>query len=111
MLLGLRLCSLETGFTLCFLILQCIHQLGKRIYQLPINTYSYLVEGHLSQGVVPLRNLVLGRYVSFFQKIALGPSREVTIIAKLATNDAQTTTAAKLKQVSDLTSRSCATGD
>ena len=83
----------------------------KRIYRLPVNTYSYLVEGHLSQGVVPLRNLVLGRYASFFQKMAWGPSREVTIMAELARNDARTTTAANLKHISDLTSRSCATGD
>ena len=83
----------------------------KRIFRLPINTFTYLVKGHLSQGVVPLRNLVLGRYASFYQKMAWGPSREVTIMAELARNDARTTTAVNLKHVSDLTSRSCATGD
>ena len=51
----------------------------KRIYRLPVNTFKYLVEGHLSQGLFPLRNLVLGRYSSFYQTMAWGPSREVTI--------------------------------
>ena len=32
----------------------------RRIYRLPISTFTYLVEGHLSAGISPLRNMVLG---------------------------------------------------
>ena len=75
----------------------------RRIYRLPVNTYTYLVEGHLSRGLAPLRNLVLGRYPAFFQKMAWGPSREVTVMAKLAAGDRRTVTAGNLEYVSGLT--------
>ena len=29
------------------------------LYGLPLNTFTYMVEGHLSQGLAPLRNMVL----------------------------------------------------
>jgi hypothetical protein len=81
----------------------------RRINRLPQNTFSYLVEGHLSQGLAPLRNLVLGRYPAFFQRMAWGPSREVTILAELAAGDKRTVTAGNLVHVSALTGLDCAT--
>ena len=83
----------------------------RRIYRLPLNTFTYLVEGHLSQSMMPLRNLVLGRYASFYQKMAWGPSREVSLMAELARKDARTTTASNLRYVSSLTSMNCAKED
>ena len=83
----------------------------RRVYRLPLNTFTYLVEGHLSQGLPPLRNLVLGRYAAFFQRMAWGPSREVAMMAELTRKDARTTTSANLRYISDLTSLDCATGD
>ena len=83
----------------------------RRSHRLPLNTFTYLVEGHLSQGVEPLRNLVLGRYASFYQKMAWGPSREVSLVAELARKDARTTTASNLRYVLSLTSMNCAKED
>ena len=48
----------------------------RRIHRLPQDTFTYLVEGHLSYGQAPLRNLVLGRYPAFFQRMAWSPSRQ-----------------------------------
>ena len=81
----------------------------RRIHRLPQDTLTYLVEGHLSQGLAPLRNLVLGRYPAFFQRMAWGPSREVSILAELATRDRRTVTAGHLAHVSALTGLDCAT--
>ena len=81
----------------------------RRIYRLPQNTFTYLVEGHLTQGLAPLRNLVLSRYPAFFQRMAWGPSREVTILAQIAAKDRRTVTAGNLAHVSALTRMDCAT--
>ena len=55
--------------------------------------------------------MVLGRYASFYQNMAWGPSREVSLVAELARKDARTTTASNLRYVSSLTSMDCATED
>jgi hypothetical protein len=79
----------------------------RRIYRLPLNTFTYLVEGHLSQGLAPLRNMVLGRYPAFFQRMAGSPCTEVSMMAELAAQDARTITAANLTLVSALTKLDC----
>jgi hypothetical protein len=66
------------------------------------------VEGHLSKGLAPLRNLVLGRFPTFFQKLMWSPAKEVTIMAEVATDDARTVTASNLAHVSALTKLDCA---
>ena len=81
----------------------------RRIHRLPQDTFTYLVEGHLSYGQAPLRNLVLGRYPAFFQRMAWSPSREVTILAELAAGDRRTVTAGNLAYVSAVTGLDCAT--
>ena len=75
---------------------------------LPQNTFSYLVKGHLTKGLAPLRNMVLGRYPAFVQRMAWGPSREVTILAELAARDRRTVTAGNLAYISALTRLDCA---
>ena len=37
------------------------------IWRLPLDTFTDLVEGHLSLGLPPLRNVVLGSYSTFYQ--------------------------------------------
>ena len=41
----------------------------KRVFRLPLNTFTYLVEGHLNAGAPLLRNMVLGRYPTFYQNL------------------------------------------
>ena len=40
----------------------------RRVFRLPLTTHTYLVEGHLACEFTPLRNVLLGNFVSFFQR-------------------------------------------
>ena len=75
----------------------------RRVFRLPVNTFTYLVEGHLAQGFTPLRNQVLGRFPAFFRRLADSPSREVRVMAVLAAGWAQTVTARNLSYLQSLT--------
>ena len=75
----------------------------QRVYHLPPNTFTYLVEGHISLGLKPLRNLVLGRYPAFYQRMAWCPSREVFIMAEVTASDQHSVTACNLAHVSAVT--------
>jgi hypothetical protein len=68
----------------------------RRIWGLPLNTYTYLVEGHLSSGLAPLRNLVLGRYPKFYKGLLYKPFYEVQVMARLVAEDRRTDTATNL---------------
>ena len=81
----------------------------RRIWQLPLDTYTYLVEGHLSDGVPPLRNMVLSRYSTFYQNMLRSPCSEVTVLAELISKDARSTTAGNLAHVSAITGLNCST--
>ena len=75
----------------------------RRIWRLPVNTYTYLVEGHLSSGLPPLRNMVLGRYPRFFWRLSYSPSCEVQVMARISACDRRTVTASNLAHLSALT--------
>ena len=49
----------------------------RRVYGLPLKTFTYLVEGHLASHQPPLRNMVLGRYPRFYQRLVVSPRSEV----------------------------------
>ena len=83
----------------------------RRIYSLPLNTFNYLVEGHLTSGLAPLRNLVLARVPSFFQRLLSSPSREVAIMADISSRDARTITASNLRMLTNVTGLDCTTAD
>ena len=80
----------------------------KRIYRLPISTHKYLVEGHLAAGIPPLKNMVLGRYQAFYQKLLRSPSTEVAVWAEMVAKDARSVTAGNLRYLNDLTKLDCA---
>ena len=75
----------------------------RRAYQLPVNTFTYLVEGKLASSFTPLRNQVLGRYSGFFRRLCDSPSREVRLMCELASGWAQTVTAINLEHLRKLT--------
>ena len=83
----------------------------RRIWRLPLDTFTYLVEGHLSLGLPPLRNMVLSRYSTFYQNLLRSPCREVSVIAEVMSKDARSTTAANLSYVSAITGLNCSTAD
>ena len=79
----------------------------KRIYRLPLNTFTYLVEGHLGERTVPLRVQVLCRVPKFYRGLLGSPSKEVQLLAELATNDARTVLACNVAFVSKLSGLNC----
>ena len=79
----------------------------RRIWRLPLDTYTYLVEGHLSLGLPPLRNMVLGRYSTFYQHLLRSPCSEVSVLAEFLSKDARSTTAGNLTYVSAITGLNC----
>ena len=85
---------------------------------LPLNTFAFLVEGHLASHQPPLRNMVLARYPHFYQRLLTSASSEVAIVAEVVSRDARSTTAGNLaflgsetglevKEASRLKVRSC----
>ena len=79
----------------------------KRVFRLPLNTFTYLVEGHLNSGAPLLRTMVLGRYPTFFQNLKGSSSEEVALMAEIVAKDARTTTACNLKYLTSLTGLDC----
>ena len=79
----------------------------KRVFRLPLNTFTYLVEGHLNAGAPLLRNMVLGRYSTFYQILMRSPSIEVSLMAEMIAMGARSTTACNLAYLKSLTSLDC----
>ena len=79
----------------------------RRIYRLPISTFTYLVEGHLAAGIPPLRNMVLGRFPKFYWRLRYSPSDEVSMMAEVAARDPRSVTASNLRHLSSLTQLDC----
>ena len=79
----------------------------KRVYRLPLNTFTYLVEGHLGESTLPLRVQVLSRFPKFYRRLVESPSKEVKLIAKLATRDARSVLSCNLAFVSELAGLDC----
>ena len=75
----------------------------RRAFNLPVNTFTYIVEGHLAQRFTPLRNQVLGRYPGFYRRLLESPSKEVRMMAVFAAGQAQTVTAVNLAHLRALT--------
>ena len=69
-------------------------RLGRDIWR------KVLVEGHLSLGLPPLRNMVLSRFSTFYQHLLRSPCAEVSVLAKLMSKDTRSTTAGNLSHVS-----------
>ena len=78
---------------------------------MPLDTYTYLVEGHLSLGLPPLRNMVLGRYSTFYQHLLRSPCSEVSVLAEFFSKDARSTTAENLAYISAITGLNCSSAE
>ena len=59
----------------------------KMVYNVPRNTFTYLVEGFLAAYYVSLRNQVFARYGGFYRRLATSPSREVRGLVMIVRND------------------------
>ena len=79
----------------------------RRVYRLPVSTFTYLVEGHLAASIPPLRNMVLGRYPKFYWRLRYSPSEEVSVMAEVVARDLRSVTASNLRHLSSLTQLDC----
>ena len=75
----------------------------KLCYNVPRNTFTYLVEGWLAADMVSLRNQVLSRYAGFYRRLMSSPSREVRALALMVSNDPRSTTCQNLRLLRELT--------
>ena len=69
----------------------------KLVYNVPLNTYTYLVEGYLADGLVTLRNKVFCQYAGFFRKLLQSPSREIRGLARIVSTDPRSSTCRNLR--------------
>ena len=69
----------------------------KSVYNLPRNTFTYLVEGSLAENIPTLRNQVLSRYPSFYRKLLSSPCTEVSVLLRIIENDPRSTTCRNLR--------------
>ena len=69
----------------------------KLVYNVPLNTYTYLVEGFLAEGMTTMRNKVLCQYAGFYRRLLLSPSREIRGLAKIVSNDPRSATCRNLR--------------
>ena len=75
----------------------------KLVHGLPRNTFTYLVEGFLSQDQTSLRNQILSRYPGFYRKLQMSTSKEVRMLVKMISNDPRSTTCQNLRYLRRLT--------
>ena len=67
-----------------------------------MNTFTFLVQGHLASNTPSLKHLVLSRVPRFYQQLLKSPSSETQLVAEVAAADARTVLAGNLSYVGSL---------
>ena len=76
---------------------KCWNTCVKLAYDVPRNTYTYIVEGFLAADMTSLINQVISRYSGFYRKLLSSPSREIRALVKIVANDPRSTTCKNLR--------------
>ena len=63
----------------------------KLAWDVPRDSYTYLVENVLAESHVPLRKQIYARYVNFFQHLFTSTSQEIRHLARVVSRDARST--------------------
>ena len=71
----------------------------KLTWNVPRDTYTYIVENLLGRNFQSLRNQIYSRYSRFFQSLLNSSSREVSFLANIVARDCQSVTAKNVKLV------------
>ena len=71
----------------------------KLTWNVPRDTYTYIVENLLARNFNSLRNQIYSRYSRFFQSLLTSSSKEVSLLANIVARDCQTVTAKNVKLV------------
>ena len=75
----------------------------KLAFDVPRNTFTYLVEGFLASDMTSMRNQILSRYAGFYRKLLNSPSREVRGLARIISSDPRSTTCRNIRLLRDKT--------
>ena len=86
---GFMLCDLASQASQSYL--KSWNTFVKLAWNVPLNTYTYLVENCLAENFVPLRKQVCSRYAKFFQSLFSSTSKEVRHLARIVSRDAKST--------------------
>ena len=63
----------------------------KLAWNVPLNTYTYLVENTLAANFTSLKKQIMSRFTKFFQNLLTSSSKEVRHLARILSRDARTT--------------------
>ena len=75
------------------------------VYNIPRNTFTYLVEGFLASEFTSLRNQIISRYAGFYRKLLSSPSREIRGLVRIVSDDPRSTTCANLRLLRNKTGK------
>lgn len=84
---------------------KCWNTCVKLVYNIPRNTFTYLVEGFLASEFTSLRNQIISRYAGFYRKLLTSPSREIRGLVRIVSDDPRSTTCANLRLLRDKTGK------
>ena len=82
---------------------RCWNTCVKLIYEIPRNTYTYLIEGFFASNQSSLRNQVLARYPKFYRNLLNSPSREVRFLSRIVKCDPRSTSCKNLQYLREVT--------
>ena len=72
-------------------------------WNVPRQTFTYLIEGHLCKDMTSLKNQILSRYPCFVRKLLDSPSKEIRFLVKNVINDQRSITARNITYIQNLT--------
>ena len=71
-------------------------------WNVPRETYTYLIEGFFCQDMITLRNQVLSRYPEFIRKLLASPSKEIRFLVNTIMKDQRSITAKNLNYLENM---------
>ena len=74
----------------------------KLAWDVPLDTYTYIVENCLAEKFVPLRKQIYSRYVNFFQNLLTSSSKEVRHLARIVSRDAKSTVFRNIQLIKEI---------
>ena len=76
----------------------------KMVYEVPRNTYTYLIEGWFTPSIPSLRNQIISRYPKFYRQLINSLSKEIRFLVRLVSSDPRSTTCRNLRLLRERTS-------
>ena len=74
----------------------------KLAWNVPRDTFTYVVESVLAKDVFSLKKQILSRYVTFFQGLFTSASKEVRHFARIVSRDARSTVFQNVKLIEEV---------